>query len=503
MAQVKVKLQDEVNAVVIGLRNDHINYFYEEFGAKAPGFFFNPRYKLGQWDGYIRFFQKTGKTYVNLLDSIVPKLSGLGYKINLEDNRTAPPPPDVPEVDKTYFSHIFHPEWNANIEMRPYQVRVLNSMINNGGGVTIAGTGAGKTVTCACLCDVYGQQGVRTITIVPSQDLIEQTAVEYEICGLDTGRYYSEVKDLDHQHVVSTWQSLQNNPTILDHFQMVVVDEVHGVKGKVLQELLLDNASHISLRFGLTGTLPKEATDAMAVRICIGSVVDTISAKELIDQGYLASLDIDILQLEEDFDEEYAKYLEEPLAYGEKKKKTLIQFKDAYFPDYTSEKRYLQHNAERREWIAAFLETKRSQKKGNVFCLVDGVAFGRKLAELIPGAIFLHGKDKQKVRKEAYDLFKDNDDVLVIATIQIASTGLNINRIFNLVFVDVGKSFIRVIQTIGRGLRKAADKDSVSVTDITSDLKYSKKHSAERTKFYKEAGYPHKKKKIRYNDVNI
>lgn len=501
MAIAKIKIRDEVNAVVIGLRNDHITYFYEEFGRKAPGFYFNPRYKLGQWDGLIRFFQKTGKTYVNLLDDIVPKIIGLGYKIDLEDERTAPVPVDVDFVDENYFAHIVHPEWNSNIILRPYQVRVLNSMIANVGGVTIAGTGAGKTVTCAALCDVYGQKGIRTITIVPSQDLIEQTATEYEICGLDTGRYYSEVKTLDHQHVVSTWQSLQNNPTILDDFQMVVVDEVHGVKGKVLQDLLLDNASHIALRFGLTGTLPREEVDAMAVRITIGSVVDTITAKELMDQGYLASLDIDVVQLEEDFDDEYKKFCEE-LPAGSKKP-TLRQFKDSYFPDYQAEKRFLQHNADRREYIAAMLETMRNENKGNVFCLVDGVAFGRKLAEMIPGATFLHGKDKQKVRKEVYDLFKENDNLVVIATIQIASTGLNINRIFNLVFIDVGKSFIRVIQTIGRGLRKAADKDSVNVTDISSDLKYSKKHQAERVRFYKEAEYPHNKRKVRYSDVNI
>ena len=501
MAIVKVKILDEVNCVIIGLRTDHVNYFYEEFGKKAPGFFFNPKFKLGQWDGTIRFFHKTGKTFVNLLDDIIPKLIGLGYKIDLEDQRTISIPTDIAPIDPNYFKHIWHPEWNCFIVMRPYQVRALGSLMTNAGGVVIAGTGAGKTVTCAALCDTYGKTGIRTITIVPSQDLIEQTATEYEICELDTGRYYSEVKDLNHRHVVSTWQSLQNNPTILDDFQMVVVDEVHGVKGKVLQELLLDNASHIALRFGLTGTLPKEDVDAMAVRICIGSVVDDISAKELMDQGYLAKLNIDVVQLEEDFDDEYEQFCK--ALPSTEKKPTLIQFKDNYFPDYTAEKRYLQHNAERREWIAGFIEQKRNQRKGNVFCLVDGVAFGRKLAELIPNAIFLHGKDKQKARKEVYDLFKNNDDLVVVATIQIASTGLNISRIFNLIFIDAGKSFIRVIQTIGRGLRKAEDKDSVNVTDLASDLKYSKKHLAARVKFYKDAQYPYKKKKIRYNDVNI
>jgi superfamily II DNA or RNA helicase len=99
-------------------------------------------------------------------------------------------------------------------------------------------------------------------------------------------------------------------------------------------------------------------------------------------------------------------------------------------------------------------------------------------------------------RKKIYQQFKDNDTLVVIATVQIASTGLDIKRIFNLIFIDVGKSFVRTIQTIGRGLRKAHDKDSVHVTDICSDLKYSKRHSTERVKFYKEAQYKHKKTKV-------
>ena len=152
------------------------------------------------------------------------------------------------------------------------------------------------------------------------------------------------------------------------------------------------------------------------------------------------------------------------------------------------------------EWIKMYIEAKRDMGKGNVFCLVDGVNFGKKLAKLIPGAVFVHGKDKKKARKEVYQLFKDNDNLVVIATVHIASTGLNIKRIFNLMFIDVGKSFIRVIQTIGRGLRKAPDKDHVDVTDICTDLKYGKKHLRERVKFYNEAKYPHKKRKINYSE---
>lgn len=497
MGIAKVKILDEVNCVIVGLTPDHANYLWNEYARSAPNYFFNPKYKLGQWDGKIRYFTKQGQTYVYLLDEIIPKLIGLKYKIVLEDNRTSSLP-EIPQIDKTYFSHIFHPDWNEHIELRDYQVKAINTVTQDP-GIVIAGTGAGKTVTCAVLCDLYGKHGLKTLTIVPSKDLIEQTAKEYAICELDVGRYYGDKKELNHLHTVSTWQSLKNNPHMMLDYQMVIVDECHGVKGQQLQKLLNEYGPNIAVRFGLTGTLPKAETDAMAVRVSIGDVKYVITAKELMDKGVLAELDIEILQLEEDFTEEYETYKQDnPLAT-----ETLTQYKDGYFPDYSAEKRYLQSNQERIEWIAEYISLKRDEKKGNVFCLVDGIRFGQKLADHIEGAVFVHGKDKQKARQEIYDLFKDNDNLVVIASIQIASTGLNINRIFNLMFIDVGKSFIRVIQTIGRGLRKAKDKDSVLVTDICSDLKYSKRHLAERRKFYREAQYPHKKIKVKYTDVDV
>ena len=497
---VKVKILDEVNCVLVGLAPDHLAYFWDEYGRKAPNFFFNPKYKLGQWDGRIRYFHKNGKTYVFLLDDIVPKLIGLGYRVTIDDDRnTIVPIP--PLITENMYSHIFHPEWNENIIFRDYQIIGVNRLITNGGGLCIAGTGAGKTLMCAALADRYGDYDIRSVTIVPSKDLIEQTAEEYEICELDTGRYYSEEKSLDHQHVVSTWQSLQNNPKLMQEFGMIIVDECHGAKGQVLQKLLNEHAPHIPLRFGFTGTLPKAETDAMAVRISLGEVQHSITARELMDQGHLASLDIQVLQLEEDFKKEYIEHCEQlKEADPPEKPPTYRQFKDGYFPDYQSEKRYLQTNKDRMQWIADFIEVKRDMGKGNVFCLVDGVRNGQKLADLVDGAVFVHGKDKAKARKEVYNLFRDNDNLVVIATIHIASTGLNIKRIFHMMAIDVGKSFIRIIQTIGRGLRKAPDKDSVEFTDVCSDLKYSRKHLTERKKFYREAQYPHKVKKVEYAD---
>ena len=79
---------------------------------------------------------------------------------------------------------------------------------------------------------------------------------------------------------------------------------------------------------------------------------------------------------------------------------------------------------------------------------------------------------------------------MVIATYGVAAVGINIPRIFNLVLIEPGKSFVRVIQSMGRGVRKAKDKDFVQIWDLTSTCKFAKRHLTQRKKFYKEAQYP-------------
>ncbi|TFG96788.1 hypothetical protein E4H12_10220 [Candidatus Thorarchaeota archaeon] len=493
---VKIRILDEVSMVVVGLTDDHVKHFYETYGVYAPNYFFNPKFKLGQWDGKIRYFYKTAKTYLYLIDDILPRIVQLGYKVEIDDLR----PSDVAKpkpIQADIFKHIIHMETGEPIILRDDQVDGVNILIEHGYGICVAGTGAGKTFMCAALVTAYGELGVKSLTIVPDQGLIRQTRLEYINCQLNVGEYSGTHKTLNHQHVVSTWQALQNNPKIVNMFDMVIVDECHGLRGNVLSNIVIDHAGKMPHRFGFTGTLPKEPADLMSVHVAVGPMRHEVRARELIDKGVLANMNIDIIQLEEDLKDEWTSYCKNE-AVG--KPPTYVQFKDGYFPDYASEKSFLRHNDNRVEWIARYIETKRDSKKGNVLCLVDNIIFGRKLTAEIEGAIFVNGKDiKSPIqRQKVYDMFKEHNDLVVIATVHIAGTGLNIRRIFNLMMLDMGKSFIRVIQAIGRGLRRAEDKDSVTITDICSDLKYGKRHCRQRINHYNEAQYPHKKYKVDY-----
>jgi superfamily II DNA or RNA helicase len=112
--------------------------------------------------------------------------------------------------------------------------------------------------------------------------------------------------------------------------------------------------------------------------------------------------------------------------------------------------------------------------------------------------VFVSGGMKLDDRKEEYDEIKTSDNKIIVATYGVAAVGINIPRIFNMVLLEPGKSFVRVIQSIGRGIRKAEDKDHVQIWDVTSTCKFAKRHLTKRKQFYKEANYPFTQEKLEW-----
>jgi superfamily II DNA or RNA helicase len=248
-----------------------------------------------------------------------------------------------------------------------------------------------------------------------------------------------------------------------DHNYVVegsVVSNCHAAKAEVLTKLLTQNFKHCPIRWGLTGTVPKEPYVYQGILASLGSVINKVTAKDLQDKGILADLHISVLQT------------------------TDIQTFKTYHAEYD----FLVTDERRLKWMASKIIEMTAT--GNTLVLVNRIETGEMLVDLIPNSVFVNGKVKSKNRKSEYDEVKTSDDKVIIATFGVASTGINLPRIFNLVLIEPGKSFTRVIQSIGRGIRKADDKDYVDVYDITSTCKYAKKHLTERKRFYKEAQYP-------------
>lgn len=136
---------------------------------------------------------------------------------------------------------------------------------------------------------------------------------------------------------------------------------------------------------------------------------------------------------------------------------------------------------------------------GNSLVLLRYREYGDRLHHLLPGSVYLNGDDKGARRHQVYsDVNKINDGIL-ICTYGIASTGIDVPRIFNLFLIEPGKEAIPIVQSIGRGLRRSHDKDTVRIFHIASDAKFSAKHVVEVEKIYREHEYPFQIIKVDYN----
>lgn len=489
-----VRLLDEVNAIVSGLRIEDLNALYEQYGMFAKNHFFDPRFKLQRWDGKIRFFSKGGKTYVQLLPEIVESLNDWGYKIKLVDDRF-PFDLNIDPIDENYFAEY---GWTLG----SHQVKAANSIFEEHNGIIRVGTGGGKTLITGVLCHSYLKKGIRLIVIVPNEDLVLQTAQEINAFGFSVGVYYGRKKETDKDVIVSTWQSLNVNPKILSLFGGIIVDECHGANTTTkLAGLLGKEGRNHPVRIGLTGTLPDYHTDKMTVLCHLGPVRAVVSSSELIEKGWLSQLNLVMYHFTEEFKSEHREYIDSLDKEHENKNITYTQFKNkVLFPVFDAEKKYLNGNVDRLEVIVEFIK-RVTQQNGNTFILVNTIAMGTKLAKMLgDNAIYISSKNKN--RKDIYDLFETSNELIGIATLSLASTGLNIPRIFNLITIDQSKAYIRVVQTIGRGLRKASDKDTVNVFDMFSDTKYAKKHMTQRKKIFKKEKYPFRICKVDYKSPN-
>lgn len=465
MKQCTVHVEDEVNCRIGGLHPEDSQVLWEKFGVFVDGYFHMPQFQLRRWDGKIRFFEKTGKTFTKILDEILPYLSSWDYEVNVVDKRTVSTV-IKDRIDEHVFGLTDDPE--APYQLRPYQVEVVNSLLEEGSGFAICATGSGKTAMCAALALVLYLNQLQTLVIVPSSDLVTQTVDEFRehlrSYPITVGEYSGGTKDMDHPIVIATWQSLQNAPHYVSFFQAVIVDEAHGCKATVIKELINVHGKNISYRYGCTGTFPKSMVDQYSLKTSIGKIVREVPARWLINNGYLAEIEIEPLETIDD---------------------------DPDLPDYASERAYLTAFDDRNSAIARYIQRKRDLY-GNTMVLVNtqSLAQGRFIADLIEGAVYLDGNSKKDLRKFNYAEYATRDDVILVASAGIAALGISIDRIFCLILLDTGKSFVKCIQSVGRGMRRKGDKHSIHVVDVYSKLKYAKKHWKDRKKYYAEAEYP-------------
>lgn len=475
MAKTTLIIKDEVNARFRGLDEGTLARCKDAMTFYVPGFNFMPTYIAGRWDGTIPLFHKTGATHINLLPEVLPIIESQGYHdISIEDHRQdySEITDDIDPVEEDYFGNIMFK--GAPFLLRDYQLAGINAALQGGTGLLEMATGSGKTLVCATLSDIYSQYG-RVVVIVPSIDLIVQTQDTFRQVGLDTGVWFGTVKHRK-QITIATWQSLDHFPELFEGVVCIIVDEAHQAKAKVLSEMLSGPGRNVPFRFGCTGTLPKEDLFQFQIKANIGEKVFQLRTWELQEKGVLADASIFQLEFQDTSNDRYVKY-------------------SRTFEDWAGQINYLMSDSQRLRHLGALIEDM-SQETGNTLVLVQYRKHGKALQEHVRGAISLDGRDKD--RTKYYERFNETDGNTLICTFGIASTGLDIPRIFNLVLIEPGKKFEKVIQSLGRGVRRADDKDYLMVFDIASDDGYSANHAKQRKGLYLEARQTFEKIKVVY-----
>lgn len=493
MATARIIIKDEINVKIEGLDLDTRKELVKKFKYFDQKSRYLPAYRLGRWDGCVSFFGLGGTTYVSLLDQVIPLLVQWGYHIEVDDQRIALPL-EFDEITEEFWGNQCWPKGHRfagqPIRLRDDQVGVVNNFLANPQSLQEVATGAGKTIMTATLCKICEKYG-RTITIVPNKSLVEQTEEDFVNVGLDVGVYYGDRKDLNKTHTICTWQSLNildkktkngmadliTLAEFLENVNAIVVDEVHQAKAEVLKNLLTQNMRNAPIRWGLTGTVPKDPLEFESIKCSLGDVIGRVTARELQEKGVLSGCHVNIVQTQE--------------------------WKE--FGSYPEELKYLVTDSDRLQWMAK--KIKDIAETGNTLVLVDRIESGKflqnELSDLFsllkeePDVKFISGAVKTKDRKKEYEEVASSDNRITLATYGVAAVGINIPRIFNLVLIEPGKSFVRVIQSIGRGVRRAEDKDFVNIWDLTANTKYAKRHLTERKRFYKEAQYPFTIEKVK------
>ena len=488
MKKATITIQDEVNIKIEGLDLDARKALVKAFKYDIPYARYLPAVRLGRWDGKVSYFQLGGSTYTNLLPDIIPLLERFDYDIELDDRREYSTTFEFDQVtEQSYANKLWpkaHPAEGQPILLRDYQVEIINKFLTNPQCIQEVATGAGKTIMTAALSDAVSRYG-RSIVIVPNKSLVTQTEKDYVNMELDVGVYFGDRKEYGRQHTICTWQSLNNlmkntkngigDCTIQEFIEgvvCVIVDEVHMAKADALKTLLTGVMAQVPIRWGLTGTVPKELFESQALLVSLGPVISRLSASTLQDAGVLANCHVNIVQLVDHV--EYA--------------------------DYQAELKYLLEESGRLDTMASLIQ--RVNETGNTLVLVDRIECGHQLVERLgERAVFVSGATKAKTRQTEYDEIAISDDKIIVATYGVAAVGINIPRIFNLVLIEPGKSFVRVIQSIGRGIRKAEDKDHVQIWDITSTCKFARRHLNKRKVFYKEAKYNFTQEKLEWMTI--
>ena len=481
----------KLNHATMGLQCDpgitaEINEYFSFF---VPGYKFMPAFKNKVWDGKIRLYNaRTGTLPGGLFYHLLKFCEQREYELDQHASDYGPPESAnkvLPEDIMDYVQSL-----NLPFPIRDYQFDAVCNAIHKKKGILVSPTGSGKSLIIYTLLRWFlANSDKRVLVIVPTTSLVEQMYGDFNDYATndlfdsknEVHRIYSgRDKNADARVYVSTWQSIYKFP--LDWFSQfgaVFGDECHGFKSKSLTTIM-EKCTEAEYRFGTTGTLDGSLTHELVLQGLFGRVFKVTTTRALQDNDTLAKLAITRLVLN------YSNTTREAC--------NGLTYQDEIDFVVTNEKRN------------TLIRNLAVDQKGNTLVLFQYVEkHGKVLYDIIRAkahedrkVFFVSGQTETADREAIRKITEKQSDAIIVASMGTFSTGINIKNLHNIVFASPSKSQIRVLQSIGRGLRKSDDGRVTKLFDITDDLSYKSRknfcllHSSERLKMYQTEEFDYK-----------
>ncbi len=481
---MQIEKKNEVYLILKDLEPSTSQELSSFFTFEVPGAKFMPMYRNRMWDGKIRLFSPgSGEIYVGLLPYIKKfcDRNNVDYIIGegVEDDRDV-----VREVVKGFVKSLKPKSKGKSLKIRDYQIDAVYHAIARNRALLVSPTASGKSLIIYALVRYYHMMGLKTLILVPTTSLVEQMYTDFEDYGWSSGTYCQKIyqghdRKVTRDVVISTWQSIYKMPKkYFEQFGCIIGDEAHLFKAKSLTGIMT-KLHQCKYRFGLTGTLDGTQTHQLVLEGLFGAVENIITTKKLIDSKTLADLKIKCIILKHP-------NIREKMAYAE-------------------ELQYLVGNENRNKFIQDLL----LHIDGNTLCLFQLVEkHGQILYDQVKDAVkdrkvfFVYGGTDARTREDIRSIVEKEKKSIIIASYGTFSTGINIRNINNIVLASPSKSKIRVLQSIGRGLRLSESKSSILVFDIADDMTYKRvrnftlTHFMERINIYAEQQFVYEISKV-------
>ena len=460
------------------------------FTFKVPNYQYTPAYKNKAWDGQIRLYNIYKQTiYKGLLDYIIQFADDRNYQIKtdlkVEDNNFR-----KEDIVSYLDSHLKLP-----YSAYDHQVDAIEYALNSDRGLLLSPTGSGKSLIIYSLMRYYLDKinpDKKILIIVPTTGLVSQMMSDFKDYSKKSkwnvnnnchSIFSGQDKNTEKRVVISTWQSIHNmKENYFDQFEAVFGDECHLFKAKSLTKIMT-KLTKCPYRFGTTGTLDDSQTHKLVIEGLFGRVFKVTTTKQLMEDNLLSELSIDCLTL----------------SYPEEEVQEVKRVK------YTEEIKWLIGNDKRNDFIKNLV----TNVSGNTLLLFNyvkehGIPLYESISKNCDKPVFMiHGGTSVDQREEIRNIVDKQENSILIASYGTCSTGINIKNIHNIVFASPSRSVIRVLQSIGRGLRTSKTKNQVKLYDISDDLRYKKyvnhtyKHLHERIKIYNRERFNYKRISIK------